>query len=140
MGNPNPKTKWKKGDKAASLAGQKSSRALPPDLKDARKIRSVEFESIIYKYMDHSPLEIKEILDNNYEIVEGKKVSKLPSKELIILKLVHKAIEDGDVSRLNLLLDRSIGKVVDKIDVDAKLGVYKLHDAIMFELEKGDKE
>ena len=140
MANKNPVMKFKKGDGRAAACGRKSSRALPPDLKEARVIRTIEFEQIIYKYMDHSPEQIQKILDEHNVIgSDGKKISRLPSKELIVLKLVHMAMETGDLSRLNFLMDRTIGKVVDNLKIDATVGIQKLHDIIIDELEKDDK-
>ncbi len=121
---------FKPGDPRASAAGKKSSRALPPDLKEARQIRAVEFESIIYKYMDKTPEEIKVILQQK---------DKTPTKELIVLKLVSIALEQGDLARLNFLLDRTIGKVPDKMQLDANVQTRTLHDMILEEIENADK-
>ena len=123
---PKGSNSFKNNPERARLAGKKSSRALPPDLKDARAIRAVEFESIIYKYMDKTPEQIQEIL---------KQKNATPTKELIILKLVSLALEHGDLSRLNFLLERTIGKVPEKIEVGAAGSFEKLHDKIIDELE-----
>jgi hypothetical protein len=127
---------FKKGDPRAIAAGQKSSRALPPDLKDARAIRAIEFEQIIYRYLDKSPAEIDVLLKANKD---GNNNYTLPAKDLIVLKLVKLAIDNGDLARLGFLLDRTIGPLQSSVKVDATMGVYKLHDAIMEKIRQNDK-
>lgn len=117
---------FKPGDIRASLAGKKSSRALPPDLKEARLQNAAVFESTIYKYMN-SPLEIlKEIL----------KDPATPSRDLVVIRILVLAIEKGDHARLNFLLERTIGKVADKFEVTAK----RTHEAIVEALEVAKKD
>lgn len=118
---------FKPGDPRASVAGKKSSRALPPDLKEARALRAIEFENIIYKYMDKNHEEISEIL---------KLKSQIPMKELIVLNLVKLALENGDLARLNFLLDRTIGKVPEKMQLNADIKTRTLHDMIVDAIEE----
>jgi len=126
VANPNPVRKFKKGSKEASLAGKKSSRALPPELKELRQHRQSELELSIYKYINMSLDELK---------AEYTQTGK-PAIDLLVIKCMTKAIEKGDFSWIEPMLARSIGKVADKVDADLKVGVYKLHDAIMAEIEK----
>lgn len=125
MANPNPVKKFKKGSIEASLAGKKSSRALPPELKELRKQKQTDLEIIIYKYTNMSLAELK---------VEFAKPEK-PAIELLVMKCMIKGIEKGDFSWIEPMLARSIGKVADKVDLDAKVGAYSLHDEILRQIE-----
>ena len=42
---------------------------------------------------------------------------KTPTIDLMIIKIITTAINKGDQTRLNFLLDRTIGKVKDNVDV-----------------------
>jgi hypothetical protein len=116
-----------KGDPRAVAAGRKSSRALPPEVKEARQMNAVRFEAIIYKYMD-TPVE---------RLQEIAKDKSTPAIDLVVIKLLVLAIQHGDIARLNLLLERTIGKVTDKIQVDNNTTIRNLHDAIIQKLENG---
>lgn len=107
-------TTFKPGDKRASLAGQKSKRSVPADLKDARLENAHNFEQSIYKYMGMDPRELKTIYGQ-----PG--VSTLDN---IVIKILTLALEKGDYQRLNFLLERTIGKVQDRIEIKAKVETY----------------
>jgi hypothetical protein len=106
MANPKPKISFTKGDPRASLAGKKSSRALPPDLKEARQMFARDFESTIYKYMNHT----------KDELLMAMKAPETPAKDLAVLSILHKAITNGDQQRLDFMLNRTVGKVVEKVE------------------------
>lgn len=129
MGNPNPKTKFTKGSPIASLAGKKSSNALPPELKNARLENANKVEATLYKYMS-SPIEVLQAV---------MKDPTTPSIELIVIKIITEAIKTGDQQRLNFLLDRTIGKVTDKLDIRAAVSTNSLHQQIIDEIENGNK-
>lgn len=114
-----------KDPKRASLAGKKSSRALSPELKELRAQNQKDLEMIIYKYKNMGLAGLKE------EFAKSERTA----IELLVIKCFIKAIEKGDFSWIEPMLSRSIGKVVDKSEVDAKVGIYKLHDLILAELE-----
>jgi hypothetical protein len=109
---------------------------MPKEFLEIKDTKIDEFRSIIFKYMDMSPFQIKELMDKNEVIINGEKLSHLPAKELIVLKFVYKAMQDADINRLNLLLDRTIGKVVEKVDVRAAVVSKPLHEQIVDEIEK----
>jgi hypothetical protein len=127
-GKPTPAS-FKPGDPRASAAGKKSSRALPPDIKEARAMRVVEFEAIIYKYMDCNMAQLKVFASD----------PNTPAKDLIVLKMMQLGLQNGDIARVEFLLQRSVGKIPDKMEVDRAGSFDKLHDAIMADLEKDDK-
>lgn len=119
---------FKPGDPRAVAAGKKSSRALPPDVKEARALRAVEFESIINRYMDLDLAGVQAVMKN----------PSTPIKDLIVLKMVELALKNGDLPRVNFLLDRTIGPLQNSVKVDGTLGIYKLHDLLMKEIEGGE--
>lgn len=131
MANPNPVKKFKKGSIEASLAGKKSSNALPPELKEARLLNARMVEETLYRHMS-SPLEV---------LQEKLKDPTTPAMELVIIKILTEAIKTGDERRLEFLLSRTIGKVKEKIDLEAKVGLFTLHDLVMktIEEENGNK-
>jgi len=119
---------FKKGDIKPVLAGMKSRRNLPQDIKDARLMNANEFENIIYKCLSMNKEQLTEIFKNPLT----------PAKDLVVIKILTKAIETGDHTRLNFLLERTIGKVVDKIEVQSKVAILTLHDALINTIEGED--
>ena len=120
-----------KGDPRAAAAGRKSSRALTPEIREARMTTSIALEERLHKYMSTPIHELKEILkeaSTNKECIT-------PSVDLIVIKIITKAIENGDYQRLNFLLERTIGKVSDKLEVNSKQEILTLHDIIIRKLE-----
>lgn len=122
-------TTFKKGDPRAVAAGQKSSRALPPDLKDARQMNANLFEDTVYKHMDKSVEEIEVLL----------KDKTISARDMVVIRILALAIQHGDTARLNFLLERTIGKVIDKIQMDSNVKTMNLHALIMKEIEDGNK-
>lgn len=114
--------------KARAIAGgKKSSRKVPSGLKEARQVNSNTFESIVYKYMDSSIVELSKIL----------KDPKTPALDMLVIKVLTEGIKKGDQGRLDFLLNRTIGKVADKIQA-VNINVNKtLHDQLIDELENG---
>jgi hypothetical protein len=120
MANKKPSNGFNKDRKRASLAGKKSSTALPPDLKKARMENAKEIEAIMYKYMNASPDELKRIFDDKAT----------PTKDMIVISILIEAIKNADDKRFEFILNRTIGKVVEKIDhtVEAKPSVMVRRD------------
>lgn len=129
MANPKPKISFRKGDPRASAAGKKSSRALPPDLKEARALFARDFENIIYKYMNSS----------KDELLTHMKDPKTPAKDLVVLSILHKAITSGDQQRLDFMLNRTVGKVVDKVETVDKTDENRISDMAQKLLELAKK-
>jgi hypothetical protein len=116
---------FKPNDPRASAAGKKSSRALPAELKEARLINAGVFESTIYKYM-MMPVDQLQIIAKD---------PLTPAVDLVVIKILVKAIQEGDHARLEFLFKRTIGNVVDKLDVRAAVVHKSLHQQIIDEIE-----
>ncbi len=81
--------------------------ALPGDVREARKINAIEVTRRITKYLDSTKTDLETAaLDPN-----------TPALDLVIIKVIVEAGKTGDHTRLNFLMDRTIGKVTEKIDV-----------------------
>ncbi len=94
---------------------------VPQDLKDARRLNRPEVERIINKYMNMSAQEI------NTAIRDGS----LPMRELVMAKLIAMAFNEGDVRRVDFLLNRLIGPaplVAEAIPLDPMLTKRSLTD------------
>ena len=101
---PNPNL-FVKGDQRAIEGGKKSRRNLPADLKAARAQYSNDLEACIYKYSEHT----------KDEMLRALKHPDTPALDLVVLNILTKAITKGDQQRLGFLLDRTIGKVKERI-------------------------
>ena len=102
---PPPKdTRFKPG-----VSGNKGGRPkLPPELKAFKEISSEEVKRLFAKYARASKEELKEALQ----------AENTPCIELVIASGLARAIKDGDYSKLNFILDRTIGKVAEKTSID----------------------
>jgi hypothetical protein len=100
---------FKNNPERARLAGRKSSRAIPPELKELRAQKQTELEQIIYKYTNMTLIQLKE------EFAKPEKAA----IDLLVMKCMIKGIEKGDFSWIEPMLARSIGKVVDKHEITA---------------------
>lgn len=87
------------------------------DLPQARKMSATLFSHIVMKYMDFT-------LEDIQRAFKDKQTQAL---DLIVLKILHEGIKRGDQSRLNFLLDRTVGKVSDKIDISSSDGSMSPH-------------
>lgn len=106
MANKRPSNGFDKNVERAKAAGHKSSRALPREIKEARLMNATVFEECVYKYMDLT-------LD---ELVEVQARGGLTLREEIVASILVSAAEKGDVIKTEFLLNRTIGKVADKVD------------------------
>lgn len=74
---------------------------VPEYVKSARKLTQVKFAEVLYKYINATFEDLKEVIEN----------PKTPSLDLIVVKVLTEAIKHGDEKRLNFILERMIGKV-----------------------------
>ncbi len=97
---------FKEDPERARMAGRKS-RKPTAELNKLTNISANQFKETIFKYMYSSMGDLKKLL----------KDPKTDMIDLMIIKLMIKAVESGDVTRLNFILDRTIGKVQDKVEI-----------------------
>ena len=101
-----PKKTWKKGQ-SGNLKGRPK---LPDDIKEARTLNQIEFERTINKFLFESKRFLDELLESEQSTVF----------ELMIAKMLQKAINEGDYQRINFLMDRIVGKAKETIDHNLK--------------------
>ena len=112
MSKPNP-SRFTKGDKRASEAGKKSHGHLPVEVREARNHNAVQFEKSIYNYMNYTFAELKEAFNNK----------KTCARDLAVINILMKAIKEGDYRCLDFLLDRTIGKVKQALELNGEVEV-----------------
>lgn len=95
---------FKKGNKAAEGKGRPQ---VPPELKAARKLTRPQVELVFTKYLHATPAEVDAVLAS----------PDTPFIDRIVLAIAQRALDDGDQAALNFMLDRTIGKVKDHLEV-----------------------
>lgn len=95
---------WVKGQ-SGNPAGKPP---LPEDIKAARKLTAAEFERAVNQYL---------FQDRN-AVAQAAANPQTPILELLITSIIHKAVSQGDEKRLAFLLDRILGKVANRIEID----------------------
>lgn len=110
-----PVNGFDKNPERARIAGRKSATGLTKDLREMRNMNATEFETCIYKYFHLNIESLKKIFSN----------PDTPARDLVVIKILTKAIEEGDYQRLNFLLERTIGKVTDRIQLSGRVESYK---------------
>jgi len=124
-----PKHAFKPG-KSGNPSGRPK---LPNDVLEARKQNTTSVARILNNFMNMDMDSLKSIMNNK----------ETPALEMMIGRIVIEAIKSGDQTRLNFILDRSIGKVIDKMEIKTpKPTLVKLLDgsAILLGNEKEDEE
>lgn len=91
--------------KKGQSGNPKGPAPLPEDIKEARKITQIEFERLANKYLSA----------RKEDIAKASADPNTPVLELIISSIIHKAVVEGDERRLDFLLTRLIGKVVQPV-------------------------
>lgn len=92
---------FKKGNKY----GAKGRLKIPDELKSAKHHTKVTVAMIINRLF-HMPSDVLQ------EHINNKKLSAL---EMTLARIIAKAIKDADIQRVELMLNRSIGKVTDNV-------------------------
>jgi hypothetical protein len=91
---------WKPGESG----NPHGSPGLPQELKDARKLNVAEVTELLTRVADMSPAD--------FEAYTPKTML-----EKTVIKALKIAADDGSIAHLSLILDRTIGKVKDKLEV-----------------------
>lgn len=110
---PKNPSRFTKGDPRASAAGKAAKGFLPKEVKEARLHNAVEFEGSLYKYMQ-MPLD---------GLKKAFKEPTTSARDLAVIQILMKAIKQGDYRCLDFLLDRTIGKVKQNLEVSGEVGV-----------------
>lgn len=108
------KTQWKKGQ-SGNPSGQPK---LPEDIKAARKLTTIEFERAVNKYL----------YQDKAAITKAAADPSTPVIELLITSILHKAVVLGDEKRLAFLLDRIIGKVKERMEIEVESAMRNLQE------------
>ena len=83
--------------------------------KKVKEMNRIEVEKLITKYMKMSRTGLAKVA----------KDLKTPTIDLMIIKIITTAINKGDYTRFSFLLDRTIGKVKESVDVTNSDGSMK---------------
>lgn len=83
--------------------------------KAVKEMNRVEVEKLITKYMKMNRTALAKVAKN----------LKTPTVDLMIIKIITTAINKGDYTRFSFLLDRTIGKVKESVDVTNSDGSMK---------------
>ncbi len=95
---------WTKG-RSGNPLGRPKGTGMPPDLQGLKSLFTAEMvEKTFIKYLNMSVRDM--------ELVGQDK--NIPSLDHVIMMIIRKAGLDGDQTRLDFLLNRTIGKVADK--------------------------
>jgi len=99
-GSENLLPAWKPG-KSGNPNGRPRIR---DNLKEVKLMSKTEMRRLIQKIVDMTPQELIH-LSKNMEV---------PALEMMLASVAVKAIQSGDQSKINFLLERTIGKVAEK--------------------------
>lgn len=80
----------------------------PKEVREASKLTRILFEGTLNKLINMNISELESYTQD----------SSVPAIEVILASILQRAIRDGDHTRLDFILNRLIGKVKEKIDVD----------------------
>ena len=91
--------------KKGQSGNPKGPAPIPEDIKASRQLTNFEFERIANKYLFACKDDVTKALTN----------PKTPFIELMVCSVIHKAVVKGDERRLDFLLSRLIGKIVQPV-------------------------
>lgn len=85
------------------------------DLKKIELMSGTDVARLLQKMLNMRTQELQGMVDD----------PDTPAMELVVAKIIHKAMVEGDQARLNFLFDRTIGKVIEKKEVEVKPVIYR---------------
>lgn len=109
---PGPQAHTSTQFKPGQSGNPKGRPVLPPEVKAIQALSPEYVKKIISKFSHMSKEEMRDFLQKGPDDPNGPNMM-----EIMIGSIVAKAAQDGDYTRLNFLLDRSIGRVKETIDV-----------------------
>ena len=108
MANPNAKPPKEHQFKPGQTGNPAGKAKMPEELQKANKLSAKKFIEYVNRYVNMNRSEIKEDL-------ERKEATML---ELLVGGMISKAVSTQDPVRANFILDRTIGKVIDKMEIE----------------------
>jgi len=78
---------------------------LPPELKAIDSLTKDSLRKLVSKFLHMTRAQVMEIVSD----------PATPAIDLYIASIIHKGVNEADPGRLEMLLNRSIGKVVDEV-------------------------
>ncbi len=105
----NAKGQFGKGHKISKGKGRPKD---PPgaegyELKEIRKLTKAEFRRSVDKFLFMGLDKVTELDINEWNCLDA-----------MVIQIIKKGVADGDYVRLNFLLDRLVGKVTEKIEME----------------------
>jgi len=100
---------------------------MPAELQKANKLSAKKFIEYVNRYINMDREEIKEDM-------KRKEATML---ELLVAGMISRAVSQQDPVRANFILDRTIGKVIDKMEIEIvvpKPTIIQRHDGSQVEL------
>lgn len=79
---------------------------IPEDLKQVRTLKKDEAERLIIMLMSYTTAELRKVIGNE----------KTPAMHKLIAKIILKGVLHGDSQRMEFLFNRTIGRVLEKIE------------------------
>ena len=91
----------------------KGAPKIPEDIKEMRKLNTIELERILNKYIDMT----------SAELLAAQKNKETKALDRMIISTIIKATNNGDHKRIDFLLNRLVGKVKEKVEVTGNANV-----------------
>jgi len=99
------------------------NKALPPELKEARKARRVDIEIALEQFMSMT----------NEQLKKYKKRPACTQFERYVIAVIENGIRKGDQARLGFLFDNWVGPVTKRVELEA---VTSSHKSIVEQIEE----
>ncbi|MDR3049440.1 MAG: DUF5681 domain-containing protein [Elusimicrobiota bacterium] len=115
--------KKKKGNKTGKgwfkpgITGNPKGRpSMPQEYNDFKRLSALQYKELVDKYFGMTIKELKEYLNNNRD--------RLPAVEVWLLKVMNDGMQEGNPGVLDMILNRTIGRPTQKIDIGGRLNVH----------------
>lgn len=81
---------------------------LPPEVKEARKLTAAELIRELTRRLRNNKGELEALIDN----------PETPMLTVIVCRVIKQAGDNGNIPSIELVLNRILGKVPDKVEID----------------------
>jgi hypothetical protein len=110
----NPTGKGGKKFKPGQSGNPRGRQPLRPDLRRIQLMTADDSKRLLQKLMDLPKQSLEDLAAD----------PSTPAMDLMVIQIILKAVQDGDHARLNFLFDRTIGKVLDKKEIEVRPVTY----------------